>query len=266
MKARALIGIILVLVLILSGCLLIGFTFSDTIETLEDWSFQYNDGTKDYSLFFALCDDKGKNVASEATVDIKIVNSAEEIVFEGTKNITESDFGYYTSQNEGERFLADLRIPESEISPGKAADGTIYFTVHKDGVFLFDECNCKIWYDLPIKDFSIIAENLPTEVTVNAYDGSIQSKITINSVDCEVDAGILPTVTVVISGEKTYGSGSSMHDMFNYKLYDSEGFMVKSGTIFLNSLDVGDKFRDNSLLLADITPGEQYTLKFSNYE
>ncbi len=57
-----------------------------------------------------------------------------------------------------------------------------------------------------------------------------------------------------------------MYDMFNYKLYDSEGYMLKSGTIFVDSLDVGDKFRDDSLRLYDITPGEQYTLKFSNYE
>ncbi len=236
----------------------------NTVETMEDWSFQYNDGTKDYSLFFALCDDKGKHVTSKVNVNIRIVNSAGETVFEGTRNITEADFGYYSRKDEESQLLANLRIPASEISPGKAVDGTVYFTVYKDGVWQFDECNCEIYRDLPIKDFHIVTENLPAEVTLYSYDGSVQSKFVISSVDCQTDSDILSTAKVIISGVKTYGSGGDV-DFIGYKLYDSEGFMVHTGAVSLASLKSGDKFRDDSILLYDIIPGEPYTLEFSSF-
>ena len=259
-------ALLFALVIVLSGCSVFDVLSNDSIETLEDWSFQYNDGTKDYSLFFALCNDKGKNISSDATVDIKIINSAGDIVFQGTKKVSKSDFGYYSSQNEGERFLANLRIPVSEISPGKASDGTVYFTVYKENAFRFDECNCRILYSLPTMAYDVTAGQLPVEVKVKSYDGSIQSKLTIESVSCEAEGNIFPTIKVVISGKKTYGNGSGLYDMFNYKLYDSQSYMVKSGTVYLDSLNSGDKFRDDLLILYDIVPGEKYELMFFDCE
>ncbi len=256
----------LVLLLTLCGCSVADVITSSSVETLEGWSFQYNEGTKDYSLFFALVDGNGKNVSTSATVNIKIVNSADEVVFENTKSITKDDFGYYSNQTQGERFLANIRIPEAEITPGKATDGTVYFTVYKDDVFRFDECNCKVLYNLPTKDFDITVENLPIEIKVKSYNGSVQSKLNISSVTYEVSEGVMPMLKVIISGEKTYGNGNSMYDMFNYKLYDSEGYMVKSGSVFLDNINSGDKFKDDSLMLYDITPGETYTLKFYDYQ
>ena len=43
-------------------------------------------------------------------------------------------------------------------------------------------------------------------------------------------------------------------------------YMVKSGTVYLDSLNSGDKFRDDSLILYDIVPGEKYELKFFDCE
>ena len=42
--------------------------------------------------------------------------------------------------------------------------------------------------------------------------------------------------------------------------------MVKSGTVYLDSLNSGDKFRDDSLILYDIVPGEKYELMFFDCE
>ena len=50
--------------------------------------------------------------------------------------------------------------------------------------------------------------------------------------------------------------------MIKYKLYDSEGFLSKSGSLYLESeLAVGDKFKE-TIIIFDATPGETYTLKF----
>lgn len=42
----------LVIALLLSGC----GSSASRVETLKSWSFQYNEGTSDYSLFFGLAD------------------------------------------------------------------------------------------------------------------------------------------------------------------------------------------------------------------
>lgn len=42
----------LVIALLLSGC----GSSASRVETLKSWSFQYNEGTSDFSLFFGLAD------------------------------------------------------------------------------------------------------------------------------------------------------------------------------------------------------------------
>lgn len=42
--------------------------------------------------------------------------------------------------------------------------------------------------------------------------------------------------------------------------------MVDSGSIYLNSLNQGDKFKDESIIIYDLIPGETYTLKLVEHE
>ena len=99
------------LILLLTGCSSSG----NSVETLKGWSFQYNEGTKDYSLFFGLCDKNYNYLSADADVAVRIENENGDIVYEGTTSITEDDFSNYTSQVAGERYLANVRIAESEI-------------------------------------------------------------------------------------------------------------------------------------------------------
>ena len=56
------------------------------------------------------------------------------------------------------------------------------------------------------------------------------------------------------------------YDIVSYKLYDSEGYLSDSGQIYLGtSLSVGDKFKDDSLTIYDLMPGETYTLQLLDY-
>ena len=225
---KTLLLLIIVLILSLFGC-----AASNSISTLEDWSFQYNSSTDDYSLFFALCNESGQDISAEVDVNIRIVNSAEEVVFEDTKNVSEDDFGYYSSQNDGERYLANVKISSSEISKGQANDGTAFFTIYQEDNLIFDECSAMILMDLPIKDFSITAETIPVEVSCISYDDSIDSTLKIENVFFETDTFLTSTVLVTIEGFKTYEKNSMSFDVFNYKLYDSENFMIDSGAFFL---------------------------------
>ena len=88
----------LVIALLLSGC----GSSASRVETLKSWSFQYNEGTSDYSLFFGLADKNDKSLSADVDVDIRIVNDANEEVYAGTKSVSPDDFSYYTSQAAGE--------------------------------------------------------------------------------------------------------------------------------------------------------------------
>ncbi len=248
----------------LCGCGVI----STNVEILKGWSFQYNEGTQDYSLFFGLCDKNEKYVSADATVSIRIENDNGDIVYEGIRNITKNDFGTYSSQIAGERFLANVRINAADIQEGVSSNGTVYFTVSNGNTFSFEECNCSALYCLPVKDILITVSPLPIELQQRGFDGSVSSKLNITDVQYNINSGLgSSTGTFTISGEKTYGSTSGVnYDIISYKLYDHEGYLTNSGQVYIGtSLSVGDKFRDSSLVIFDLTPGEEYTLQLLDY-
>ena len=251
----------LIITFLLSGC---GASAS-RVETLKNWSFQYNDGTDDYSLFFGLADKNDKPLSADVDVDIRIVNDEDEEVYAGTKLVSVDDYGTYTSQAAGEQYLANVRIPAAEIAPGKSASGKIYFTVHKENVLQFDEVNCSVLYSLPIEDVQVAFDSFPLDLKVKDFMGGTASVIQIQGAEYIFDKGYSPKLTVIITGEKKSGSGDSRYDMLSYKLYDSAGYMVDSGNVYLSSLSAGDKFRDDSVVIYDITPGESYTFQLSEY-
>lgn len=186
------------ILLLLTGCSAIS-----SVDTMNGWSFQYNEGTNDYSLFFGLCDSHENYVSASATVKIKIINDNDELVYEGTKEITKKDFGTYSSQVAGERYLADLRIAKDEIAEGSSADGKVYFTVSNPGKFSFDEVNCEAFSCLPTKGVKIDVGELPLELVQKDLWGKIESKLTITDITYKFDAGYgLSTLKFVISGEK----------------------------------------------------------------
>lgn len=64
------------------------------VETLKGWSFQFNEGTDDFSLFFGLLDEDDNSIFAEVDVDIRIVNENDEEVYRETKTVFKDDFGY----------------------------------------------------------------------------------------------------------------------------------------------------------------------------
>lgn len=261
--------LIVLCIFLLSSCGVVNVIDVNNVETLKGWSFQYNESTNDYSLFFGLCDKNEKYISADVNVEIRIEDENKNIIYKGTKFITQNDFGAYSSQATGERYLANVRIKASEIEKGTSSSGTVYFTVSDGSTVIFDECNCSALWCLPVKDIQIYFDSLPIELQKKSYDESIESKITITDIQYGIDNSLdSPRATIVISGEKTYGGGSGLsYDVFSYKLYDSEDYLVDSGQVYIDiSLSVGDKFKDDSLVIYDLTPGEIYTLQLLSYE
>ena len=251
----------LVIALLLSGC----GSSASRVETLKSWSFQYNEGSSDYSLFFGLADKNDKPLSADVDVDIRIVNDADEEVYNGTKSVSPDNFNYYTSPAAGEQYLAHVRIPATEIRAGKSANGKVYFTVYKENSVKFDEVNCAALYCLPIEDVQVTFDPFPIDLRVKDFMGGTASVIQIQGAEFKLDKDYIPRLTITIIGEKKSGGSNSGYDMISYKLYDSAGYLVDSGNIYLSSLSAGDMFKDNSVVIYDITPGESYTFQLSEY-
>lgn len=263
---RVVIAFLAVFMLSLCGCSFISSILNDNndIETLKGWSFQSNSGTNDYSLFFGLLNSKDKYIAADVDVDIRIINDAGEEVYSATKSVTSKDFGDYESRVAGKQYLANVRIPASDIKNGKSNNGTVYLTVYKGDTVRFDEVNCIALYCLPVADVQLTAEGLPVEIKVKGYNGSTKSILKITDVSYVYEKEYTSQLKITFSGQKTYGNSSS-YDIISYKLYDSNGYLIDSGNVYLRSLNDGDKFKDDSIVVYDVTPGENYTLQFTEY-
>lgn len=264
---KALYTLLIILFLLMCGCSITNSTlFKDNnVRKLKNWSFQFNEKTNDYSVFFGLLNKDNKYISADVDVDIRIVNEEGEEVYNGTKSILKNDFAYYTSLIDGEQYLAELRIPATDIVSGKSSNGTVYLTVYKDDILRFDEVNCSVNNCLPIAEVNLIFDTFPLSIDVKGYDGSIQSTIQIDDIAYSFEKDYVPQVKIIVSGTKTYDNLNLMsgYDRINYKLYDNEGYMVTSGRIYLDSLGKGDKFKDDSVVIYDIIPGETYRLILS---
>lgn len=232
------------------------------VETLKDWSFQYNEETNDYSLFFGLLNKNDENISANVDVDIRIVNEENEEVYNATKSVYKSDFGYYTSPAAGIQYLAELKIPAADITSGKSSNGTVYFTVYKNYTLRFNEVYCSALYCLPVADVELIFDALPLNIDVKGFDKSVESTIQINDITYSFEKDYDPRIKIIVSGTKIYEKpdSRSFYDIISYKLYDSEGYVITSGYITLMHLEQGDNFRDDSIVIYDITPGNTYKL------
>lgn len=258
--------------LTLTGCSMLGSGTASSVilkkypQTMNNWSFQYNDETNDYSLFFGFLDKNENPISAEVDVDIRIVSDNNEELYKGTKTVLESDFGNYTSQSRGDNYLANVRIPYNELKKGTALNGTVYFTVYRENEVSFDEASTTASYCLPVKDVQVVCEDLPVSIDVKDYSGKVESTIQINEIKYDYEKKYSLRLTITVLGEKTYGTSGSMYDVVSYKIYDHEGYVVDSGNLFLNSLAQGDKFKEESIYLYDVVPGEKYSIAFSEYK
>ena len=250
--------LVVFLLVLMSGCV-------PNVEYINNWSFQYSLGTDDYSLFFGLLDKNQKEIATEAKVDIRIVNDFDETVYEDELDVTEEDFSYFTNADNEEFYLAKAIIDKDLLKPGKSRNGTVYFTVYNDDHFGFDELQCVAFECLPILDHYLSIAEETSEISIPDYLGNTITKIRIDDLELEPDS-YGTAVEIVLKGEKTFEKKSMYSipmDMFGYRILDSQGYVVTTGLTYLQNLHQGDKFMSDPILIYDLIPGEEYTIEFS---
>lgn len=109
-----------------------------------------------------------------------------------------------------------------------------------------------------------------TPVTINNYLGKsdeIETSCKVTSIKYEiynVDSDGEVSVAFYWSGEQTYnrkGDSASSPCWIGYKLYDSQGYVVKSGMDESAAVQKGEKFKDECFCIYNLDPNESYTLE-----
>lgn len=218
-----------------------------------------------YTFAFSFKDASYTRISSPAYVDIRIVNDNGETVYDNSHYISEYSFGQWTYRGET-MLLASIRIYDEYITPGSSDKGTLYYQIYDqhDGYFFtFSEYSLDI-SDLPLKETTLELPELPQTIHYFNYDDSIRNSYRITAASYQVDG---TRITVKLSGEKIYdvnGSGQSDACRIGWKLYDSEGYVVDSGTCYSSSVAMGEKFRNAEIHLYDLEIGGDYRLVLTN--
>lgn len=97
-----------------------------------------------YLLFFALLDKNKKELKVPVYVDVRIVNSNGEEVYNETKIVKSSDYRVWSSLYMGDMTLASIVIRDDEIKPASSEEGTLYFKVYNPTYVEFDEMDMEI--------------------------------------------------------------------------------------------------------------------------
>lgn len=235
-----------------------------TINYISNRSIQYKEYEEGFVLLFALQDSEYNNLAAPAIVKMEIVNDNGEIVYSGKKVVETSDFGNWSNAF-GTDYLGAVYIYDDEIEAGSTDSGTITFTVENEGYFYFSEWSLNISGDLPLKETTIVLPSVPTVTKYSSsYSNKTYSKCMVTDISYTMNGDNL---YIYFTGEKVYdinGDDGDWNCAFDWKLYDSEGYVFDSGTVLVRNLLVGEKFKDEKETVFDLTIGETYLLEITD--
>lgn len=211
------------------------------VQYISNRSINRDDENDQFYFLFAFKDSNEKYIKSEATVEIRIVNDADETVYSATRNVKESDFGQWHNAYE-EWMGAAIYIKDSEITAGSSENGKIYYKITAANGTWFKEYSLDINGGLPIKTYSV-GETLTVsgklEFTINAV---MEHEV------CETGheswSEINPTDAVIIVYTfKNLGYSELIVDKYDFEVYDSNGARGDE-LYFANYCDHGNEAKE----------------------
>lgn len=232
---------------------------------ITDRRVQYDEASKSHTVLWGFDETgNGDYVSAEATIYLKIVNDNGEIVYDKSHQVDKDDYTSFTNIYwDYSRYLGFITINQTDIDKGTVSNGILYMSAETSTGF-FSEYEITI-SDLPLKDFDITIPELP--VTINNYGFSGELKYQVDVIDIAItydeyyDGSV--TLDLEVKAKMAYNYNGSSHSdssQIGYKVKDSEGIVVDSGTFYLDPIAVGDVIKDNSTVF-DLRLGEAYTLE-----
>lgn len=241
-------------------------SYSD-IQYISDRTVDYDSTNKYHRVFFGLKDANGNYIsANSGTATIKIENTAGEVVYSEDVTFGASDFTSWTNSYwDTDRFLACIYIYDTELTKGSSEDGKLTISVVADNAS-FEATTIGV-FNLPTKNITIELPSTPQSFSDYDYLNNLEATIRVDEVTYESKAYDYDDVTVTFSflTTMTYNStpGVSKYVTIGYKLKNSEGIIVNSGTIYVSQADTGDTSLTQKIIF-DLNMKETYTLELSN--
>lgn len=201
----------------------------------------------------------GELVKATATVTYEQYNGSD-LVYKNTFTVTPDDFTEMTRSNGDIELRGLIIVNKADMKPGVNDIGRSVFYVKINGeTYIQDSQGCN---GLPqIKTTLVTATSLPKIIYNKSYSGNTTQMIKVTGITYKIVGN---TMYIYFSGEKVYdreGDNYSRSSSIGYKIYDSEGYVIDSGTAYITALKVGDKFKDEVEYIYNITLGESYTIE-----
>ena len=228
---------------------------------------QYNEAEEQYVVFFSFSDATQNNyIAGAGTAEIVITETTGNELYNRSIKFTEKDFTNWTNQMwDGERLMCGLYINKADILGSASSTGNLTLKVYGDN-FSFDADTINI-YELPMKGLDIRFPEIPYVVTEYDYYNNPEFVLEVQDVDFEVssnyDAKISGSLSVKVKMLTNNSDSSSSYSHVSYKLKNSEGIVVNSGSILINPMSAGEIAMGNAYL-NDLNPNDSYILTFEN--
>lgn len=239
------------------------------ISYIADREVSYYSETDSHKVFFSMLDEDQERTYGNMQVDIKIINSNNEKVYEKTHYVRKKDYAYWNNSIKGSRYLASIDIPNANITKGSSETGTVYITVSGQNAE-FDE------YSLAMDDLPYISAadksslelpKLPKQLNNYSWRGNLDGILKITNIKYRFEESYDDKVklTVDFEGERiATGTNDAVSRSLkiSYKLF-KDGYVVDSGTTYVPSLNIGEKFKGEQEVFYSLEPGE-YVLELFN--
>lgn len=241
-------------------CLFSGCEDMKEPVAMREWYFE--EGKEECAMYFGILNYNEEYISAEVDAEITILNDNGEIVYKEKKALTEADFGEYEdSFGDGIEYLARVSIPRNEILKGRSEEGRVCLQVYQNGKELFPAVYANA-YSLPKLKPKIKCEELPRTIVSAGYYKNSDSELLLSGFSYTVNEGE-NSAEVVLSGE-VIREGETFFDWYYARAFDSEGKLFDSAQLSYEGLSAGDTY-STSFTLYNLTPGEEYTIIFEEY-
>ena len=244
-----------------------GSTIIKKASYLSDRSVQFNEEDNEYLVLFGFKDENGEYVSARGTASIVITDKTGNELYKKDLAFTDSDFSSWSNKlNPVSRLLCGLHIKASDISGAASSSGTLSLAVELDEGASFESTKLSI-NNLKEKELSIVLPDLPQKLTNYNFKGEVEEVIEVTNIEIETsihyngDASAKIHLTVRML--ENYSTSTSHYSHVGYKLKDSSGVIVDSGSTGINPMAVGETSK-NTFYINNLDANESYTLELEN--
>lgn len=226
---------------------------------------EYYPAEKQFILRFSLSHDNASEnyISASGTAHVIITDKSEYVIYDRILQFDESDFRGWNNQSwDGSRYMCGLTIPISDIEGSSSSTGVLSLDVSLEDGSTFPNFNMEI-NNLPSLSVNINLPSVPYD-TVDKYNSS--AIFTISNITYESTMSYDGTANVEFTVTSTLTSNGESGDEYaniTYKLLNSSGVVVDSGTFYGNEVSVGETSID-TFSIYNLQPRDTYTLKLIN--